>query len=75
MNKVFRSDQHRVGLGYSVRFVMCSNTATECIWYPTMPSGRDARRILKAGVYRRVRDQFYRDVASEMGITIFCVVA
>jgi hypothetical protein len=73
MSKSIQTDLQRVGLGYSVRWILHENMTTECVWHPRQPVCRDARRILKAGVYRRVRDQFISDVARELGVSVMCL--
>jgi hypothetical protein len=75
MTKLLQTDVQRVGLGYSVRWILHADMATECVWHPRKPVGRDVRRILKAGAYRRVRDQFLRDVSHELSINVMCMEA
>ncbi len=75
MSEKIQTDLHRVGLGYSVRWILHQNMTTECVWQPREPSGRDARRILKAGTYRRLRAQFFRDVSRVLGFNVLCVEA
>jgi hypothetical protein len=75
MNSTFRSDLHRVGCGYSVRWVLHSGHRIECAWHPAHPNRKDGRRILKTGVYQQVRHQFFCDMARELGVNIMCVDA
>jgi hypothetical protein len=75
MTKLLQTDVQRVGLGYSVRWILHADMTCECVWHPRQPSGRDARHILTAGMYRRVRDQFFRHVSRELGINVMGVEA
>jgi hypothetical protein len=67
MSTVYRSDAARVGLGYSVEFTLRNDDQLTCEWSPRCPAGRDMRRILKRGVYHRVRDQFIAEVTAALG--------
>jgi hypothetical protein len=75
MSEKIQTDLQRVGVGYSVRWILHENMTAECVWHPRQPVGRDVRRILKAGAYLRVREQFFRDVSRRLGLNVICVEA
>lgn len=74
VNNKLRSDSHRVGGGFSVRFEMCARPAGLALsveWAPRPPAPRELRRVLPR--YRRARDLFLCEVSRITGLGMACV--
>jgi hypothetical protein len=68
--KSFVDDWRRVGLGYSVRFAL-RDGRLDVQWKPSLPVGRDGRRVAHA--YTQVLVRFADELSRHTGQTVAVV--
>lgn len=69
--KIFASDLHRLGGGYSVQFtagLVDGTLLTNCVWHPTMPTPRERRRKVDMTRYAYALAQFTEAVLAALVI-------
>ena len=69
--KIFASDLHRLGGGYSVQFtagLVDGTLLTNCVWHPTMPTLRERRCKVDMTRYAYAFSQFTEAVVATLAI-------